>query len=79
MPDLTAGGKPVDARSQRLAVRRLELEIANQRTQMLRWEIEIEEARDNIERRTENIAATEVRIKELEAQIAAKTGGPENG
>ena len=69
MADVTRAGTPVDEKSQRLAKRRLALQIHRLHGAVMQAELEIVEFEDNILRRKEQIAATLEQIADLEEQL----------
>lgn len=69
MADLTPSGREIDARSQALVVRKLELRVLELRTAIARGEIDIQEFEDKIARRQEGLQETRAALAQVEQQI----------
>jgi len=75
MANMTAGGKPIDARSQLVKQKRVEYEIDALRNSIKKQQIDILEAELNIERMQESIEGTEKRIQVKQVELEKFTGG----
>lgn len=69
MADLTPGRQEIDARSQALIVRRLEIRRAELALAGMRCDLEIQELHDKIARRSEALAETRAALEQVEAEI----------
>ena len=78
MADLTPSGKPVDIRSKRLKLRQLELQVRVMETDIMRYEIAIDEKQDEIERNRETITGLKGRIVDVTSQHNALKKDLEN-
>ena len=79
MADVTAGGKPVDARARKLRERNMLYEIQAKLTSIMRQENDILAAEINIERIQESIDATREHIQAKQAELDEFKGGEVDG
>lgn len=79
MADRTASGAPVDDRSRRLIVRKMELQLQRHLVSILEAELGIEQAHDQISRFEEQITATQATVQQLREDIEVKKQEATNG
>ncbi len=71
MADLTKRGRPMDERTKKIRLRRLEYEIAQLENAIIKYEIDAMEAQAQIERLQESNDATRAAIEKKRDELAA--------